>query len=243
MPHIHRRKLIQRCLDYMHITHVSPRLGGIPQRNTSKTSIFGHIGNDAARRRASHVTARRRNLRARRQRQEYLEVFIARLALGPCVPLAKVEAPVHVRVVPNPRPRAGCARRVVVELNEYCIKPGVGECCGQVRIWEHALRGCGEEVFFASVPARAVAQAKRKVLEMLRGRQLDVEVESVDDGVAERSVVGPAAAEGVPDLVGEGVCGRLALEARVRFLAAAAAADGDEDLLADLLAGFDVGAA
>lgn len=100
------------------------------------------------------------------------------------------------------------------------------------------MRGCSEEVFFAWVLTRELAQATRKVLVILRGRQHDVEVESVDHGVAERPVGGPAAAEGIPDLVCGGICSRLIFEARI---AAAAAADRNEDLLAKFLAGFDVG--
>ena len=238
VPSLHRRKLIQRLLDRMHKPRVNRRLRSIPQRNTSKAGIFSHIGNDFGRRRASHVPARRCNLCARRKRQEHLEILVARFALDPRIPLAKVEARVHACATRYLWPHAGCARGVVIELNEHCIKLDLDECCGEVQVREHALRGCSEEVFFASVPTRELAQATRKVLVILRGRQLDVEVKPVDHGVAERPAGGLAAAEGIPDLVCGGICSRLVFELRI---AADAAADRNEDLLAKFLAGFDVG--
>ena len=127
---------------------------------------------------------------------------------------------------------------VVVELHVDEVELGVLQRVADVRVRvgvAHGRRGDG-----GGVAAREAAVFVDGVLVVLgAGAALDVHVDAVDGRAAED--VGVAAAEEVPQLVGQVLAVVLALQAvRVAGRRVAPAADGHEDFDAGGLAGFDV---
>nr|ACN33775.1 unknown [Zea mays] len=136
--------------------------------------------------------------------------------------------------------RAVLARRVVVELHPHVVEQPRGERGAQRRVRERALRRRRQVHGPPRAPAPAPGvglEEPGQVVPVHAPAALDVEVDAVEDGVAEGPGLGPAAAEVVVpevrrDAPGVGP-GREAV-------AADAPADGEQDLDAHALARLDV---
>ena len=155
---------------------------------------------------------------------------------APARALAHLLAP---RVVIDVRVRR--ARRVVVELDPQEVERGVFDEVSHIRLGDEALRRAGDLILaVVRVLGEEGAELIDRVFEVgvvAAFVAFEVEVEAVDDLLAERPGRAAAAAIAVPEALGDLLAFLLARDGAP----AVGAAEADEDLFAGGLAGLDVG--
>ena len=219
------------------------RVASIPEHDTTEARVALVLVEHALqRRRLDVISAAARGPRRRIGRRGQPDE--QRRALGHALrdvaaPLIEVEAAGATAGLVQ----VGGAGGVVVELDEELVELRGGDHGAHVGLGDGALRRAGDGVFVLGVRREEGAQLGDEggVVLVAAGVGLDVEVEAVDEGLAEGA--GPAGLGdgGVREGVEEFGRDALGVALRVDLAGARGAANGDVDLLAGLLAGGDVG--
>lgn len=232
-----RRLRVQGRRDAVKKPGIGIRLARIPHHDAAEAVERGRIVDDGLE--VGHrLVPAPGGFRARRDADVDPHIGVLGRPMRPGVPALEVEVILLGRALGE----AVQTAVVVVELHPDRVEEDCFvEHGAHGRVREHALRGRGEVVFLQGVGRVVLAQLVRE-RRHVPNRRFEVEVEAVDDGVAEWTQNFGAVGcrdrpEGVPEQLGAGDGCGLALETPA---VVGGAAEGQEDRLSEALAGFDV---